>query len=233
MFNTRQNNNGNKISVNTRLYTSYSDACSITVGGWNTNLSLKVAPFKGVDANGFRQYAQDSTETIMTSLTVENTTALLEGIKNKIVPAIEAKEAKSVSVSIGENNNRKMVTVLTDGTDVFLRVTVGVSDAGIADANNSITHKFNKKEYLVNYDPSTGGGEVVSTNADFNNFVKKLNDIYEFSGAVAHSIKYSDALKASFGAPRNTYNNPANTNTYTAPTTNLPDGDMSSFLPFN
>lgn len=230
MFNTRQNNN-NSVSVNTRLYTSHSDACALTIGGWNTQISLKIAPFKGVNADGIRQYAQDSTETIMTSLTVDNTTALLEGIKDKINPAIEAKESASVSISIGANNNRKVLTILTDGNDTFLRLTIGVSDAGIADANNSITHKFNKKEYLVDYDPSTGSGEVVSTNSDFINFVKKLNDIYEFSGAVAHSIKYSDSIKASFSSNKN-YTAPS-ANTYTAPTTNIPNGDMSSFLPFN
>ena len=232
MFNTRTNNNGNNVSVNTRLYTSYSDACAITLGGWNTNLSLKVAPFKGVDANGLRQYAQDSTETIMTSLTLENTTALLEGINDKIFPAIEAKEEKSVSVSIGNNNNRKVVTVATNGEDVFLKVTVGVSDAGIADANNTITHKFNKKEYLINYDSSTGSGETVSTHSDFKNFVKKLNYIYKFDGAVPHSIKYADALKGSFNNNRTNFTN-SSTASYTAPTTNVQDNDMSSFLPFN
>ena len=144
MFNTRSFNNNN-VSVNTRLYTSHSDACAVTLGGWNTQISLKFAPFKGVNADGIRQYAQDSTETIMTSLTMDNTTALLEGINKKIIPAIEAKEETSVSISIGNNNNRKVLTVLTDGNDIFLRLTIGVSDAGIADGNNSITHKFNKK----------------------------------------------------------------------------------------
>ena len=233
MFQGRQTNNGSGVSVNTRLYTSYSDTCLVTLGGWNANLSLKFAPFKGVDANGLRQYAQDSTETVMTSLTVENTTALLEGIKDKILPALEAKTTASVSVTVGVNNNRKVISVLTDGESVQLKIYVNVSDTGIADGNNSVTHTFNKKEYMAGYDPTTGNGEVVNTNADFKNFINKLNDIYKFSGAEIHAVNYNNAIKASYGNNRQTYNNNSNVNTgYSAPTTNVTGSDMSSFLPF-
>ena len=228
------NNSGNKININTKLYTSYSDACLLTLGGWNANISLKIAPFKGVDANGFRQYAQDSTETIITSLTVENTTALLEGIKNCILPAIESGDIsmKSVSVPIGEGTNKKILSIKSEGNDTFLKLIVGVAENGVAQTNNSIEHKFNKKEYIKDYDPVSGGGEVVVVHADLLNFVKKLEDVYKFSGATVHANKYNEALKASFGTNRSAYNQPA-TNSYSAPTTNIPNGDMSSFLPFN
>lgn len=235
MFNGRQNNNGNGVNVNTRLYTSYSDTCMISLGAWNDKLSLKLHPFKGINADGVRQYAQDNTEVISTSLTTDNAGALISGIKDKILPAIKDKKAENVSITMGINDNRKVLTIATDGNDVTLKVILGVADDGKADANNSITHKFNKKEYMVGYDPATGSGEVVSTNADFDNFVKKLNDIYTISPAVPHAINYSNAIRNSFSNRQANNNNASYSNggtSYQAPTNNYSGDNMSDFLPF-
>lgn len=230
MFMGRSNNNGNGVNVNTTFYTSYSDTCMLKIGGWNQNLSIKFHPMKGTNADGIRQYAQDNTEIITTSLTVDNTSALLEGIKKEIEPAIEEKKSASVSIAMGNNENRKVMTLATDGNDITLSISVGVNDEGIA--SDTLTHKFNKKEYMVGYDPSTGSGETVMSNADYDNFVEKLKDIYKLSAAIAHSIKYSEALKSSF-SNRQANNNQNSAPAYQAPTSNYGGSEMGDFLPFS
>lgn len=235
MFMGRQFNNNNGVNVNTKLYTSYSDACMVTIGGWNTNLSVKFHPFKGVNADGVRQYAQDNSEVISTSLTVDNTTALLKGINDKINPAIEAKTEASVSVPMGNGENRKMLTVSTDGEKVSLSIAIHVDDNGIASAENVLTHSFNTKEYMTGYNPTNGSGETVTVNADYINFVKKLESIYDIAPVVPHAINYNNALKASFSnrqASNNQNTTGSATSSYDAPSTNY-TGDMADFLPFN
>jgi hypothetical protein len=230
----KSTNNSNGVNVNSALYTSYSDTCMVKISAWNTNLSIKFHPMKGVNADGIRQYAQDNTEIISTSLTVDNTSALLEGIKAELEPAIAEKRAGSVSVAMGAAENRKVLTVKTDGKDVFLCIAIGVNEQGVAGNNNVLTHTFNKKEYVVGYDPATGSGEVVTANADYDNFVEKLKDVYKLTAAVAHSINYSNALKSSFSSNRQNASNNVNTNSgYSAPSSNYSGNDMGDFLPFN
>ena len=231
MFMGKNTNNGNGVNVNSALYTSYSDTCMVKISAWNTNLSIKFHPMKGLNADGIRQYAQDNTEIISTSLTVDNTGALLEGIKNVIEPAIASKSEASVSVAMGIADNRKVLTVKTDGNNVFLIIAIGVSDQGITSENNILTHTFNKKEYMVGYNPVTGSGEVVTANADYDNFVEKLKDIYKLTAATAHSINYNNALKANYSNKQASYNAQSNPS-YQAPVNNY-SGDMGDFLPFN
>ncbi len=226
------NNNGNGVNVNSNLYISYSDTCMLKLGAWNTQLSLKFHPFKGLNGDGIRQYAQDNTEIINTSLTVDNTSALLDGIKDEIKPALEKKEKKSVSVPVGSGANKKVVTISTEEGRVKISVVINVTDDGKANPENKIEHMFNLKEYIVDYDPETGSGEVIQTNTDFENFVIKLKDVYKLTAAVAHSINYNNALKSSFSNRNAMNNNMNNQQGYQAPQSNIPNGDMS-FLPFN
>lgn len=233
MFMGKATNNNNGVNVNSALYTSYSDACMVKVSAWNTNLSIKFHPMKGVNADGIRQYAQDNTEIISTSLTVDNTSALLEAIKNKFASAVEEKREESVSVVMGAAENRKVLTLKTDGNDIYLSIAIGVNDQGITNSNNVLTHTFNKKEYIVGYDPTTGSGEKVFANADYDNFVEKLKDIYKLTAATAHAINYNNALKSSF-SNKSAMTNNMNTNPgYSAPSINYSGSDMGDFLPFN
>ena len=235
MFFGKPSNNNNGVNVNTSLFTSYSDTCKLTMGAWNLQLSLKFHPFKGVNGEGIRQYAQDNTEIINTSLTVENTTALLEAIEKDFLPAIEKGEECSVSVLISTGENRKLLSIETDGTDIYAVIYINVQDDGTVPNpdTNTLKHKFNKKDYMVGYNCTTGSGEQKSVNAEYENFVKKLNSIYDLAPVTAHAINYNNALKASY-SNRSAANAPVNSAPqYTAPTTNYNDSDMSDFLPFS
>lgn len=245
-------NNSNGASVSTNIYRSFSDTCMFQVKAWNEQLSLNFAPMKGLDANGKRQYANDRSEIILTSLTKDNSDALLTGINDVIKPAITAKTAADVSVTITSisENMKKILKVSTDGTDTFISLYLGVDDSGVA-TGDSISHKFNKREYIVSYDPKKGTGDAVQVNSDFDNFVYMLESAKSLNQISYHNNKYGNALKGSYNNDNNPYNTSIGTNnlastiytgTYSAnhqpqqssnnaQVTNY--GSMDEFLPFN
>ena len=236
MFGFKSNNSNfgnNGVNVNTPLFSSYSDTCKITMGAWNMQLSLKFHPFKGVNADGVRQYASDNSEIVNTSLTLDNVTALLEGVKEKLMPAIEKNEATSVSVIISTGANRKMLELSTDGEEVYATIYVNVQDDGTVQNPelNSLKHKFNKRGYIVGYNCTTGDGEEVPVNTEFIDFIEKLNGVYGLAPITAHSINYNNAIKNARGNQIAAANNIAPQ--YQAPQTNFNDSDMSGFLPFS
>lgn len=233
MFNTgRQYNNGNNVNVNTRLYTSYSDTAMVVMGAWNSQLSLKVHPFKGLNAEGVRQYAQDNTEIINTSITVDNAHALIEAIDSVFQPAVDEKKEASVGIQIGTGDHKKSLTLSTDGQEIYLIIAIGVDDNGVAQESNIIKHKFNKRSYVVDYNPATGSGTEVMANTDYDSFVAKVRAIENLTPTIAHSINYSNQLRQSYSS-RNANQNNYGGNNYQAPTTNYGGGDMSDFLPMN
>ena len=232
MFNSRQTyNNGNTVNVNTRLYTSYSDTAMVVMGAWNSQLSLKIHPFKGLNADGVRQYAQDNTEIINTSITIDNAHALIEAIDNTFDAAVKEKREESVAIQIGNGENKKSLTLSTDGSDIYLIIAIGIDDNGVASEQNIIRHKFNKRSYVIGYDPETGGGVEVLANSDYDSFVAKIRSIEDLSPTIAHSINYSNQLKQSYSSRNANQNNYSNN--YSAPTTNFTGGEMSDFLPMN
>ena len=178
MFMSNRSNNGNGISVNTNLYTSCSDACMLQVGGWNDKLSVKFSPCTGVNEEGLRQYNRDSSAQIITSLTVDNAVALLEGLKKYINPAIEAKKDASVTVAIGNGDKRKALTIAIKGDVMTATIIVGVDDDGKpVEGSSSLTHTFNTRKIMKDYDSSTGKGTEEVVQADYLNFFERIRNI--------------------------------------------------------
>ena len=220
MFNMRQNSQNNQLNVNTKLYSSFSDTCMITMGAWNLQLSLKFHPVKGTNPNtGLRQYATDNNEIINTSLSVANATALLKGIKDVIEPAIANKEVASFGIPISSGDNAKTLTISYDKSDISIAIAINLDADGKTTAENILSHKFPKKVYFEGYNPISGGGNQITVESDFEDFKKKLESIYDLAPATAHSIKYNNALVASF-RNQNASNSQTNSmNNYQAPTT--------------
>jgi hypothetical protein len=221
------NGNGNGVNVNTAFYTSYSDTSLLSVGGWNRNLSLKIQPAVGKDANGLTQYASDKTSTITTSIREENALALLEGFTKYIKPAIENSQEAKVTIAMGTGDKKKALSIIYDGKDAYLELAVGLSENGTTSTENIIKHKFNKKSYMVGYNPQTGDGEEIQIEADLFNFMKKIEKAQDLVPTIAHSINYSNANKAVF---KNSNNNQNDSDNYSAPTNNF-SGDFDEFLP--
>lgn len=226
-------NNGfnNQVNVTTRLYNSYSDTASLNVSAWNEQISIRLNPFRGKSPEGVRLYSQDNNECIQTALTMDNVSALLEGINDTIMPSLREKTPGVVAVMTGTMANKKIIAIETDGTDVQLTIYVGVDEENKAQEGNSISHKFNKKEWISGYNPTNGSGEIHEANADFTAFVKKLEEVYKLSSAVVHALKKNDAYKNSYNGSNKNFSNTNNSN-YQASVANAGTSNMTDFIPF-
>ena len=233
MFFGKSNFGGNNINVNTNgLFQSYSDTALVTVGAWNQQLSVKIRPAIGKDENGLTQYAQNKEQIINTSITQENAIVLVKAYEKEVAPAIENGTSAKVSISMGSEDNKKVLSIGYDGTDAYLEVAVAVAPNGIANENNIIKHKFNKKSGMKNYDPETGAGEEIVIEADLINFVEKLRKAQDLVATVAHSIKYNNAVGAAYSGKGGNQQQPQQ-NGFNAPENQFNGSDMGDFLPFN
>ena len=235
--NQNQSSNGNsgfnnQVNVTTRLYNSYSDTAALNVSAWNEQISLKLSPFRGKSPEGIRLYSQDNNECIQTALTMDNVSALLEGISNTIIPSLKEKTPGVVAVMVGTMTNKKIVSIDTNGTDVELTIYVGVDEENKAQEGNSISHRFNKKEWISGYNPANGSGEIHESNADFTAFTKKLEEVYKLSSGVIHALKKQEAYKNSYSGSNNKNYNNTSKSGYHAPIANAGTSNMSDFIPF-
>ena len=109
-------NNGNGINVNTTVKTLYSDYSSLTLGAWNQQLSIRLAPCTGTDSNGMRQY--DPNRRASTALIPEKALMLKTGLDAKIMPVLRevinggsVPETISVGTSMGTAEKRNVMTI--------------------------------------------------------------------------------------------------------------------------
>lgn len=232
-------NNNITVNVNTQFFTSFSDVAMVTLSGWNKQLSLKVSPCVGKDASGVNQYAQDNNQQIITSITQDNANALYAGYSDVVKPKMEAGESAKVSISMGSDENRKVVSVGYDAEakNSYLEIVWGVSSEGIASDDNVIKHVFKKKSYLKEYNSASGEGEEVLVEVELNRFMKIVEETYQLNPVIAHSINYQTATKAAYGNNKNSNlnsNNPTPSQSgYTAPTSTYSGSEMGDFIPFS
>lgn len=233
MFGNTSQNNVNTANVNTRTYSSFSDTAALTLTLWNDKISLKLSPLKGVNQDGLRQYSFEAKDSIITTLTVDNAITLLSGICTVLNPAIEKKEKKSIAVTVNADkaDTKKIIQLSTENGEVELSIHVNIAADGTVPVGNTLSHKFNMRTLNLDYDPTTGKGEVLTINSDYENFVKKIEDVL-ISGAIAHSINYNNAVKSQY-ANKSNYSggNSAPSNDYSAPVNSFNSGGFDN-LPF-
>ncbi len=231
--NTYTSNRTNTVNVNTKLTTSYSDESMLSIGAWNTNLSLKFHPAVGKNAEGITQYAQDNTQIVNVVLTPDNVRALLDGINNEVVPAIASLGAASVAVRTGSGDTMKILCVGTENGTPYVYVAKNLMN-GIADDSNVIKHTFTKRSYVSNYSYKTGDGTEVEVNVGFANFVKRLEGIDRIIPDVSHSISYSQAIRSAMATRAGSFNgSQSSSDRYEAPVSNFDGASSDEFLPFN
>lgn len=231
MMFVKNNNGGNSVNVNTKLYTSYSDESLLTVSAWNSNVSIKLQPAKGKDDDGLTIYSNEQVDTVTATVTPETAQVLLAGI-DEIVDAIKNNKPESIGVVAGVNDKRKVINLSTDGTNVNLSLVFGgtINTDGTSTNTNVINHTFNNRSYTTAYSKDNGG-EVKTIPSDFYAFIAKVKEIKYVDGAISHGINYNNAIKSSYSSNKN--NQQQTQNTYSAPVTNLGDGSMEDFIPFN
>lgn len=237
MIFAKTNSTKQEVNLNTMLFNSYSETAQIIAKAWNTQLAITVKPCTGTDANGIRQYAEDKSQMIVTSITPDNAICLVEGFEANVLPAIHNGDTASVSIVMGNIDQRKILTVGYDKNYAYFSIAVNLDSNG--KAGTEIRHTFNKKEYLVDYNPSIGGAVEKSVEVELFNFMEKVKAVKDLSPVIAHSIKFNEMSRAAFS---NNYNNnytnnntqantQINTSGYQAQTTTTEDSDMG-FLPF-
>lgn len=242
MFNKSYNNNGNAVNANTHFFNSYSETSLLRVGGWNQQLSIRLQPATGKDSSGVTMYAQDQSQILSTSLSQDSAIVLFDGFKKEIEPCLDAHIAsKKISTQVSNGDTKKIISIYYDGNDAYLEIATSVNDQNITTDQNVITHKFNKRTYMVNYDYHTGQAtETKTIESDFLNFMDKVEKVKDMTPVVVHTMKYANAVKNTFSnnnqnngnngfipQPQNT-GGPANYNP--APSTNA--NSMDEFLPF-
>ena len=243
MFNRSYNNNGNAVNANTHFFNSYSETSLLRVGGWNQQLSIRLQPATGKDSSGVTMYAQDQSQILSTSLSQDSAIVLYDGFKKEIEPCLDAHIAsKKISTQVSNGDTKKIISIYYDGNDAYLEIATSVNDQNITTDQNVITHKFNKRTYMVNYDYHTGQAtETKTIESDFLNFMDKVEKVKDMTPVVVHTMKYANAVKNTFSNNnnQNTGNNgfiPQQQNTggpvnYSpAPSTNA--NSMDEFLPF-
>lgn len=243
MFNRSYNNNGNAVNANTHFFNSYSETSLLRVGGWNQQLSIRLQPATGKDSSGVTMYAQDQSQILSTSLSQDSAIVLYDGFKKEIEPCLDAHIAsKKISTQVSNGDTKKIISIYYDGNDAYLEIATSVNDQNITTDQNVITHKFNKRTYMVNYDYHTGQAtETKTIESDFLNFMDKVEKVKDMTPVVVHTMKYANAVKNTFSNNnnQNTGNNgfiPQSQNTggpvnYSpAPSTNA--NSMDEFLPF-
>lgn len=235
MFFNKANNTKQEINLNTNFYTSYSETAQVMAGGWNNQLSIKMKPCVGQDANGIRQYAEDRSQIVSTSITPENAICLLEGFDTVVLPAIKGeKDSGAASIVMGSAEQRKVLTIGYENGSAYMSIAVALDENG--KAGGEIRHIFNKKSYLVDYNPSVGNPVENSVEADLFNFIDKVRAVKDLAPITAHAIKYNEMNRAAFSNNVSTNNSVNNTNQnsnvntgYQAPVSTATD---MSFLPF-
>lgn len=243
MFNRTYNNNGNAINANTHFFNSYSETSLLRVGGWNQQLSIRLQPATGKDSSGVTMYAQDQSQILSTSLSQDSAIVLYDGFKKEIEPCLDAHIAsKKISTQVSNGDTKKIISIYYDGNDAYLEIATSVNDQNITTDQNVITHKFNKRTYMVNYDYHTGQAtETKTIESDFLNFMDKVEKVKDMTPVVVHTMKYANAIKNTFSNNnnQNSGNNgfiPQSQNTggpvnyNPAPSTNA--NSMDEFLPF-
>jgi len=232
MFEKTNNNYQNSTSVNTRLYASYGEDSLLTVSAWNTNLTIKLQPAKGKTEEGLTQYSSEQSEAVSAVVSPESDMILLDGIEKVIIPAIDKKESASIAVLTGSPTKRKIINIVTKEGKVGLSVIFGgtINLDGTSEGTSAIDHTFSDRKYYKDY-VKDAGGTGVEIPSDFYAFVSKLREISFIDGAINHGITASKANKSSFAPKPN--NQTDQTNTYSAPVTNVGDGSIEGFLPFD
>lgn len=243
MFNKSYNNNGNAVNANTHFFNSYSETSLLRVGGWNQQLSIRLQPATGKDSSGVTMYAQDQSQILSTSLSQESAIVLYDGFKKEIEPCLDAHIAsKKISTQVSNGDTKKIISIYYDGNDAYLEIATSVNDQNITTDQNVITHKFNKRTYMVNYDYHTGQAtETKTIESDFLNFMDKVEKVKDMTPVVVHTMKYANAVKNTFSNNnnQNTGNNgfiPQSQNTggpvNYSPASSTNANSMDEFLPF-
>nr|DAJ77545.1 MAG TPA: hypothetical protein [Caudoviricetes sp.] len=240
MFGRTSNQSNDGVNINTTFKTLFSSISSLSIGGWNTQLSIKITPVSGVDPNGQRQY--DTKRRANTALTPEKAYTLVGGIDKVILPELLGKSENevSVAVSMGTSDKKNVLAVEykkdtdTGNMEVFLTLYQMIKEDNSTDPSNIYSYKFGNNTYVTNYNPKDGSyGKEDSVSSEFLIFYDMLKNISNMLPISAHGNKYANTLSAKYSKFNDNNQPNINNNNYDAPISNFGNGTLDDMIPFS
>lgn len=199
------NNNKNFPSLNTTLLRSTSDTCIFSVRAWDKQISVSFAPCLGTNADGIRTYETEFSKIFNTALRYENAITLVKKYHEELEPAIKEGLPCTISVetrSTGDTSNLKVFTIGYDGTNAFARLAWNIDEEGKGRPEDSIVHTFNKRVCKKNYNLVDGTCEEEPVEAELIHFIDNLEAVKLTEPAIAHGIRYDNAIRAALANNR-------------------------------
>ena len=202
VFGNKNNNaNDNKKDVNTRSFQLYSqegfDPSTLVLGFWNDFFSMKIHPALESDKRNEKNI-YDYDKMINLVFTANTAIMLLDGLKNKILPAIEQDVKEDISIAIPMKNGTNLIEVgngykFTKTTRPYVSIYKNL-DPDTKIPTQEIAFEFMPSESYKNYDNRTGSFETYSVNSDLLMFIEYLeNGINALTKGYAHASR--DTLK--------------------------------------
>ena len=234
MFGNTGNNNSNERNVNTKIKTFYGELSALQLTYWNENISIKINPLTGVNAEGIRQY--DYNRRITTALTSDKCIAIAKGIEEKILPMIKEgtvpEKPVSVGVSVGTKGSAVCLEYKKDDKGIpstYLTLYTNIGADGKASSENIFPYKFCKTTLTEDYDSETGSSTSRAIESEFLFVYEKIKNISDAVATAAHSVNVSNAYKSTSNSKFNASgaSNMSNSG-YAAPVTNY-SGDEFPF----
>lgn len=239
MFGRTSNQSNDGVNVNTTFKTFFSSISSLSIGGWNTQLSIKITPVSGVDQGGQRQY--DTKRRANTALTPEKAYTLIDGINKVILPEIEnGKNEVSVAVSMGSAEKKNVLAVEykkdeeTGNMGLYLTLYQMIKEDNSTDPANIYSYKFGNNTYVTNYNPKDGSfGKEEMVNSEFILFYDMLKNIVDMLPVSAHGNKYANTLSSKYSKFNDNSSANASNNNYEAPISNFGNDSLDDMMPFS
>ena len=192
--NNQQNKKSDANSITTSFTTVSSETSTLKISGWNQNISIRIAPTTGVNANGMREYSKDKFG--QTALSHEKAKLLATKFEEEMKPLIDKYKVdgifpgkQSISVQVGTSEKPNIISIEFDLDDknkpgMFLAIYQNVGSNGVAQQMSSFRHHFKTTPYLKNYNPASG--EAITAEdafADFNNFMAIMTITVSFNNS--------------------------------------------------
>ena len=199
------NNKSTEASTNTSFITLFGSISSLTIGGWNDKISIRISPSSGIDSNGVRRY--DFQRRVNTAIPFSQGLTFVEGIEKVVFPAIEnGIPDKGTAIEMGSSNKKNIVeisTFLTDDGKMSVKLSINtISDTG----NSIIEYIFGTSQYRVRNTKGTEE-EYVTFQSELMEFYTILKNQIQVLGLGGHGYLQTNAIKAQFNARVNQYTN--------------------------
>ncbi len=199
MSETNQNNNYEKKSIQTRgqMYRNSHATipCAMRVSFYDDMMRIGFIPPLPEDQRGEKKLFDYNNE-VITNISRKNCNLLYEQYKEILLPAMEKKQNKSVTVKVGESENHLGIStginLGTDGECHPALILVRNIDKGTNKSNDIILYEFDKATVYEDYNPITGeNGCVHEVDNEFDMFIRDLDT---FRAATSKAYVHNDRV---------------------------------------